>query len=241
MTKKKLLQYGIVLIILVLSYGVYLFFSAKGGNMPEETIRIDEVSQGEDPLGKFSDGWATEIRSREEWEKAGFSDYLVVTATDVIPTGVYVRKAWIGPYDAGSSNVHTKRRKTPIPQESTNPLTDVIYMSQYYLIKLEDGSYINGLMEEQYVQKIKKEGRFTLPVGQKTGVTRRAEEMLEEVTAQYQGEPTPVLYMIQDDWQREHQTDNQFTAILWGVGTFLLLTVASAVGFKRVFVEEKEG
>ncbi len=134
---------------------VYTFFvSTRGTEKPPETVGAESLSLCINPVGNFSNGWVREVNSASEFHALTSYEYAVVTATEVIPTGVYTRKAWIGSYDASSvSTRFGRRRKNPIPEETTTPLTDIEYMHQYFLIKLSDGSYINAILENQYVDE----------------------------------------------------------------------------------------
>lgn len=237
--KKKILQLTIVIAIMILSYGAYLFVAINGGEKPPETISASSLSQGINPVGYFSDGWATEIVSAEAFHNLTVFDTVVVTGTDVIPTGVYKRKSWIGPYDAGSTSTKfAKRRKTPIPTETITPLTDIEYMNQYVLIQLSDGSYINAILENQYIEKIQKERSVKLPIGIPMEISNQSVQLLSEITKAYEVEATPCLYMIADDWYRENQSKIQMKAMFWGIGTFIVLIVFVGFAFGRIFDDE---
>lgn len=239
MTKKKILQGLIMVIILVISYGVYFFVSTKGIQKPQESITATELSQKVDPVGKFAEGelsGVTIVTSSEEFHKLNSLAKIQVTASEVIPTGVYVRKAWIGPYSASSSSTRfANRRKNPIPQETTKPLADIEFMHQYYLIGLEDGTYITAILEDGYVKKIKEEGTFVLPIGRQEGVTSKAKTMLSSIAKEHNVDPTPVLYMIDNEWYAENQRNIFMKAMLWGIGTFIVLLVSAAFLFGKVF------
>ena len=226
--KKKILRVLVAIVILALSYGMYYFVALKGAKKPAETIDSTSLSQGIDPVGKFSDGGVEEVFTANQFYEMNSYDYMVVTAVDVVPTGVYKRKSWVGPYDSSSSSTRVKnRRKTPIPEQSVNPLTDAVYMQQYYLIELSDGSYINAILEEQYVDKIKSEGKFTLPIGVQEGINNKVKQMLAPITEEYGVEPTPVLYMVDNTWYSENEEGIGFNAMLWGIGTFIVLLIIS--------------
>ncbi len=233
MTKKKILQFIIVLIILAISYGVYFFVAVKGVSKPEETITISDVSAGISPVGKISDGWAEQITSAEGFYELINLDYVTVTVSNIVPTGVYTRKAWIDPYYGNTSSAN--RRKTLIPQESTNPLADIEFMHQYYLIRLNDGSYINAIIDERYVDTFKEGESLTLPVGHQYGVTENAQEMLSEITADYNTQATPVYYAIDEAWYSENQTGINMIAVLWGIGAFVVLVTISSLTLTKVF------
>ncbi len=236
--KKKILRVIVVMVILVLSYGMYYFMAIKVAKKPAETISSTSLSQGINPVGKFSDGAVEEVSTAKQFYEMNSYDYMIVTALDVVPTGVYKRKAWVGPYDASSSGTRIKnRRKTPIPEQSDNPLTDAVYMQQYYLIKLSDGSYINAILEEQYVNKIKSEGKFTLPIGVQEGINDNVKQMLAPITKEYGVEPTPVLYMVDNTWYSENEQGLEFKAMLWGIGTFIVLLVISSFTTGNLFVD----
>ncbi len=233
MTKKKILQFIIVLIILAISYGVYFFVSVKGVFKPAETVTISDVSAGINPVGKISDGWAEQITSSEDFYELINLDYVTVTVSNIVATGVYTRKSWIDPYYASTPGAN--RRKTPIPQESTNPLTDIEYMHQYYLIRLSDGSYINAVIEEQYVKNFKEGESITLPVGHQYGVTENAQAMLSEIADEYNTKPSPVYYAIDEAWYSENQTNINMIAVFWGIGVFVVLVIISSLTLTKVF------
>lgn len=230
--KKIGLRFIIVLIIMGLSYGVYFFVATKSQQKPAQTIGIESLSQGIYPIGNFSNGWVEKIQSASEFYEKNSYDYIVVQAKKAIPTGVYTRKTWIGPYD-GSSRV--RKRKNPIPQVTTKPFGDIEYMHQYYLIELMDGSYINAILESQYVKKINDTKDFTLPIGKQIGITKQAKSLLQKQNIQYDVQFSPVLYMIDDQWYIENQSGINFTALIWGAGAFVVLVVIAGFTLGNVF------
>ncbi len=231
MPSKKILQFIIVIIIMGLSYGAYFFRMSKGLIKPEEEMVENEIN----PVGKITNGSIKEIKTREEFYKLSAIDYVVVSANDIVPTGVYTRKAWMGPYSGSSSTTRKNRRKNPIPAETTNPLTDIEYMNEYCFIKLPDGRYINAILDKKYINEIRKGKEVTLPIGQQRGITKRAKEMLRGITEEYNVKSTPVLYTLDDEWYSENQNKLNTKGMIWGVLTFIILCIIAAFTLGKVF------
>lgn len=107
------------------------------------------------------------------------------------------------------------------PEVTDSAIQAVEYYQEYYLICLEDGTYIPAQLDDSYREKIESGKAALLPLGIKKTNTNEARQYLKEICEEYGADDTCTLYMIDDNWQEEHE----FTFFL------IKFTVAAVVFF----------
>ncbi|MBQ6687859.1 MAG: hypothetical protein IJN02_01340 [Bacteroidales bacterium] len=234
---KKIVEGFIVIVSLIVAFFVY-----KGIN-PEQFIKPDDtpVMLGEIDItsqtcytGKAAGSDIPRLTSSEELEELVGTSYVTAQTSEVISTGVYGIKPWVDPYEitkvrnAKGRMVSSGRRA---PDATDNAVQAVEYYQEYYLIKLPDESYILAQFGDTYREKIENGENITLPIGLRKANTDTARKYLKGICDSYQADNTYTLYMIDDEWQEEHE----FTFMLMKFGIAAVVFIVLAVGALTIF------
>ncbi len=132
-----------------------------------------------------------------------------------------------------SRGVSTGRKA---PEATDNPVQALQHYQEYYLIRLADGTYILAQFGGDYKDKIENGETATLPIGTRKTNTSAAKQYLKDICGVYGADHTYTLYMIDDEWQQEHE----FTFFMIKYGAAAAVFVAVAFGLMTVFYKIKE-
>lgn len=166
---------------------------------PEKFIKPDSTHlAGED---------TPRLSGREEFEALTGTDSVTAEPEEVVATGVYGLKPWVDPYKItrvrtpSGRTVNTGRKA---PDATDNAVMAVEHYQEFYLIRLPDRTYILAQFDRIYREEIEKGGAVTLPAGVKKPVSGEAQKYLKEICEAYGADRSCVLYMIDDEWQQQH-------------------------------------
>lgn len=166
----------------------------------------------ENPRGEYTGKIAGEdipkISGSNEFEETVVESYITVEPEHVIETGVYGRKPWMDPYSmtgvkTSSGRMFKTGRKAPEVTDSAFVALDGY--QEYYLVELQDGSYILAQFSEAYRKAVNKGEKTVLLVGQQKTNSDKTRGYLEEICEKYGASTTYTLYMVDDEWEQEHR------------------------------------
>lgn len=201
-------------------------FMKKAG----DPVGMSEVNQNltKSYTGKTAGDDIPRIASASELEQLTENEYVTVSPENVIETGVYSLKPWIDPYKitrgrTSSGRTYSTGRKAPEVRDFVSIWAP--YYREYYLIELEDSTYIVAQFDESYKKAFEKGDAVTLPIGQKKVNSQEARTYLREVCGEYGADVTYTLYMVDNEWGQE----NHFTLFILRFGAAVVLFFALAV------------
>ena len=205
MNTKKILQLAIVGIILATSYATYLLVNPVSWIDGQEHVSAAAIAENplEDYAGKLPKADIPVLQSAEEFADMTSRDFVTVSPSDVIPTGVYELKGWLNSNDlkkAYMGNGRTTSTGRTVARVTTNAMIALDYYNEYYLIKLPDGSYIPALFDSRYIAEIKSGEDVRLPVGKRLKTTNEALSPLLSAGKEYHIDATSTLYMFDNAW-----------------------------------------
>lgn len=165
---------SIIFIIGILVYSVChmafnpeIIFVRKYDTIDQQTI---SQNPDKDYRGYKAAEDITRVRTQEQLE--GLEGYVTVETDKVIPLDLYVVKS----FDVMNELIKeasTSGRKGRMYGSNRAPKpylkslgADNTHHNRAYLIQLEDGSYVTGLMEDYYAEKVQKGEKVTLPIAQ---------------------------------------------------------------------------
>lgn len=165
------------------------------------------------------------ITTKEEYDGLiGSVEVVSAKPKTVIATGVYSLGKWSEPY--------TKSRKRATKRKKAQVLTSTFLAriwgeySQYYLIQLDDDSYILAQMNDCVADEIEKGEGVRLPLGHKLAFSQAAKNELDEICQEYGADTKYVFYAIDDNWQKENSFLFFISRIL---AAFVSLIAVSAI------------
>lgn len=239
---KKMIQFIIVGVILIVSYATYIFVHPENWIKNNDTISAAAIAENplEDYAGKLPEADIPLLQSAEEFAAMTSRDFVTVSPSDVIPTGVYELKGWLNANDLKKASMGNGRMTSTgrtVPRVTTNAMIALDYYNEYYLIKLPDGGYIPALFDSRYIAEIKSGADVRLPVGKCLNTTTEALSPLLSAGKDYDVDPKSTLYMFDNGWY--DSIDNKVFWIKLGIafGVFAVQAVGAAVVFKKVFTE----
>lgn len=222
---KSVLKYVVIVAIMVLSYGTYIYSAATGGSPEELTVAKSQVAEGVNPLGKVSNGSFTNYTTAKEFEERTTSEYLTVTASDIEETGVYMRKGWVGSTQEGrkrSGRGRSRATTKQVPTYSKFSVTNREYMVPVYVITLSGGGEVGALIDSKYVSALEDGETITLPIGQKVKIS-------SNVVAFFAKEDNggakinSIYYALDDAWYAENASTIKTMAIVYAGIVFVIL------------------
>ncbi len=206
---------------------------------PKTVVGLKETEKN--PQGEYTGKEAGEdipkLTGRDEFEEMVIERYITVEPKRVVATGIYGRKPWMDPYSMAGVRTSSGRmfktgRKAP-------EITDSAFMAldgyqEYYLIELQDGSYILAQFSQAYKRAVEKGEKIPLLVGQRKTNSDSAREYLKEISEKYRASTTYTLYMVDDAWEQEHR----FGVFIIKAGiagvVFLVLSVVILMAVNKV-------
>ena len=232
---KKGIEVAIVVFSLIISFLFYknleLEKYIKQADTPVTAAQIGSVPQ-ESYTGRVAGEDITRISDSKDFAEMIGKDYATAEPVEVIVTGVYGLKPWVDPYaitkirNSRGRLVSTGRKA---PEVVDNGVSAVEYYQEYYLIRLEDGSCILAQFSDPYREKIEKGERVVLPIGIKKTNSNDVRKALEEICEEYGADNTFTLYMINDEWQKEHENIFFIIKLAIAAVVFFILAISLLV------------
>jgi hypothetical protein len=229
-----------VLGIILLSIYVTTHFNTEGifnlFRSPVDLVDIEEDSRGE-YIGKQSGEGIPVLTSSYELNDSTYSynDYITVEPKSIMPLGVYRLKD-SGQSRSASISYSGRRRiyESEIPLYTDSPfITDRYRYNQYYLIELQDGTYIVSYLDDYYAKKIMRGKKITFPMGRKDTVigTEKSllKEALEEIEEYDISEFEYILCLAHDKHYNNTRILDFIIRIFLGIIIFILFCVVTII------------
>lgn len=193
-----------------------------------------EITSQECYTGKTAGSDIPRLTGSEELEQLVGTSYVTAQTSEVISTGIYGIKPWVDPYEitkVRSSNGRMVSSGRRAPEATDNVIQAVEYYQEYYLIQLPDGTYILAQFSDTYRERIENGENVTLPIGIRKTNTEAAKKYLKDICDKYKADNTYTLYMIDDEWQEDHE----FTFMVMKFGIAAVVFLVLAVGALTIF------
>lgn len=202
-----------VLVILGLLAGIWVFQKTDPEvflKKPQTVVSLKETE--ENPRGAYTGKAAGEdipkLSGSDEFEETVVEPYITAEPKSVTATGIYGRKPWMNPY--GMTGGRTSGGRMLQTGRKAPEITDSAFMAldgyqEYYLIELQDGSYILAQFSEAYRKAVDKGEKIELLVGQRKTNSDSARRYLKEICEKYGASTTYTLYMADDAWEQEQR------------------------------------
>ena len=216
---KKILGYLLLGLLVAVVYGTYTYFLACGGSPEEVVLSNTNTVLGVSSHGNISDGSYTNYTTLEGINEAGASDLFTITASQIKPTELYIRKGWVSPIQQESRRSGRRRRRqvdVEIPLYSEFSLTKREYVTPIYAITLADGKEIGAVIDSKYISMLEKGESVTLPIGKRL-------ELSNELSAFFAdplnggAQISSVYYALNDSWFAANASDIERNAIIYAV------------------------
>ena len=229
MNRKTIIPAASVLLSLVCASLLFLNWNPEALFRQEETpVTRSDIEQGgtEDFTGSAAGEDIPRLTGAADFSEILYDlDYVTAEPVGIVPTGVYSLKPWVSHY-----NTHTYKGRTMTgnrrAEVSTSGLDIWGSYNPYYLLELPDHTYILAQIPQTEAEAIARGESFTLPIGQKTGMTNAAWSRFAAVCGEYGADMDGVFYAFDNEWQEEHHT----TLLLLRFGAAALLWFMLAVG-----------
>lgn len=177
---------------------------------PEITVSSAEIEDNrqEQYIGKIAGSGIPKLSKSEELEEIVVSSYMTVEPKGVVATGVYSRQPWMNPYSMTAGK--TSSGQTYKTGRRAADVTNSVWVAldgyqEYYLIRLQDDSYILAQFSENYRRAIEKGKETALLIGERKTNSQKARAYLTEICDKYGASTTYTLYMVDDVWEEEHR------------------------------------
>lgn len=213
---------------------------------PEKIIKPDAApvtaaqiasAPGVTYTGKTAGEDILKLSGKEDFEGLIGRDYATAEPIEVIATGIYGLNPWVDPYSItkirnSSGRLISTGRKAP--EVVDDAISALEYYQEYYLIRMPDDTYILAQFSDVYREKIEKGEKVVLPIGMKKTNSNDARQALSEICNEYGADNIFTLYMIDDEWQKDHE--NIFFIIKLGIAVvvFFILAVSLLVVFYKL-------
>ncbi len=87
----------------------------------------------------------------------------------------------------------------PLPNYSERPHRRDYLYGRYYILKLNDGSYVAAFADQHYGVLSLTGTKVTFPIGRLVNTSNQEKEWLEEAALEYPVDTSQLLYMIHDE------------------------------------------
>lgn len=227
---KKGIETAVIMLSLIVAFLVYRSIDPgkiiKPDSEPVTCAQIAAEPQ-KSYTGKTAGGDIPRLAGSSDFADIVGNTCVTAETQEIVATGIYSLNPWVDPYEITKMRnsrgrmVSTGRKA---PEVTDSALQAVEYYQEYYLIRLEDGTYILAQFADSYRQKLEGKEAVTLPVGVKKTNTNAARQYLKEICEEYGADDTYTLYMIDDTWQEEHEFT--FFLIKFGIAAVVFLILA---------------
>lgn len=239
---KKVVTGTIVVVSLVIAVLFYAWFDFEGilwnGNETEALSQEQiDSNRGTIHIGKKAGDGIPRIKSMEEWEDVlNDVDYVTVTPISVKKTDVYSLAKWADHYTKPTKTTRSRRRA-----EVQKTWLDIsANYTPYYIIGLEDGTAILCQMNRGIAKKIENGESVELPLGRKTGLLKKAKEMLEPICDELNVSTDYVLYTIDDNWEKDNADMIFFVKVGVSVVFFFVIAVGAQLAVDKFVFDKKK-
>lgn len=239
MKKDKIITFTACIIGLCVAGFVYLNFNPIGlMRMTEKEVNRSELDKNPQIsfTGKKAGTGIEKLISKEQVLELSIDDYVVIEVFDIIPTGIYELNHWVRQSDY---NISTKKRsrnrsnkKYLNPHVNQKPkFNDINYYTQYYLLKLQDGTYIPALFDRCYVSSLKKGKKTVLPIASKIKTNTTVKGWMESIAKDYPALIDDTFYMFEDEWYQQ----NKFSMLVIKAVAAILVFFIINIGIISIF------
>lgn len=238
--KKKTVDVVSVIIALVIAVyaarNVGVEYLLRGTEEPV-TLSMAEATYVEAVTGLPAAEDIPRIENQEQWEKQWETSGVTIEPTDIISTGVGSRHPWVPEYRHRTTRRTRSRSVPPVSNMKWDLLDEY---AEYYILQLPDTSYVLAQMPPEDAKKLKIGKAVTLPIGRKTQVPSRAQDVLEELCAEYGVSADCAFYCINDEWNESHELLMLFVRFVLGAIVCLVVAVnLMTVLYKLLGLEER--
>jgi hypothetical protein len=142
------------------------------------------------------------LKSAKEYEEGVYTrlDFVTVETANIIPLDAYRLK---DPADVNSTEQYVGGRRTysgqPLVKYTDHPRRRSYLYGRYYLLELEDGSYVIAYGDRGYGAVSFLGKTITFPIGRLQSANSPEQQLLEDVGETYPVNTEEILYMINDD------------------------------------------
>lgn len=238
--KENIITMAVVIVCLVIAF---LFFQKLD---PEVFMKKDETIIGQKEIyadfsksytGKIPGEDIPKVASAQEFDSS-METYITANAKGIVKTGIYGLKPWVDPYSITKMGISSGRRQSSgrRADEVTNfPAQNIEYYREYYLVQLEDDSYILAQFNSSYKKTLEKGDTVLLPIGKKKTNSNETRSQLEEICSRYGADTTYTFYAVDDGWDEEHLFTQSMIRVGAAVVLFFILSIGLVTVVKKVF------
>lgn len=230
-----------VIASLIAALFFYVMFNPDTLFKDKTPVNANEIntSSANDYIGRIPGDDIPRVKNAKDFYE---SDGCITVCTDkVISTGIYRLKSWVSP--TKTKRVGYKRRTvvndgpkaTVVKSDSEIAMEINSDYLQYYIIKLEDNSYILTKLTYQQAKKIKKGKKITLPIGIKDYTNGTEQKSLNEICQKYDIDNKYFLNIINEDWYKKNNGKITIVHIGLAIIVFFVIGVILILATEKLF------
>lgn len=236
----KIVEVIIVVFSMVVAFLIFRNLNPESFIKPDVTpVTKAEIATApeESYTGKIAGEDIVRISGSSDFDELIADNYATVETPEIIETGIYGLKPWVDPFEItkvrnSKGRLVSSGRKAP--EVTDDVVTSVEYYQEYYLVRLQDGTYILAQFSDVYVDKITEGDMVTLPIGMKKTNSSAVKQALRDICKKYGADNTYTLYMIDNEWQQSNENLFFFIRLAIAVVVFFVLAVSLLVVFYKV-------
>lgn len=241
---EKIRTWVATIIGIVVALFVFTNFSAEGflwEKEKEKTVSQEQLDENlsDTFIGRPAAEDVEQIASKEEFEDMIASvGTAVVVPKSIVSTKVYSLGKWCDAYRRSRTGAARRKKQEVLTSDFLAGIWGEY--SQYYLVELEDGSYILAQMNACIAKEIEQGKSDRLPVGYKVGFSQKAKKELTEICQEYGADTEYVFYAIDDTWQQEHAFILFISRAALAVVCLFVVAVGLLMLFDKIFGKSEE-
>lgn len=224
------METAIIIMSLMIAFLVYSGIDPEKFIKPDgEPVTLAQIAADRQKsyAGKTAGTDIPRLAGSSDFAEMTQSTYVTAEPQEIVSTGIYSLNPWVDPYEITkmrNSSGRMVRTGRKAPEVTDNAIEAAEYYQEYHLIQLSDGTYILAQFSGAYQEKLKQGENVMLPIGVKKANSTAAREYLEEICQQYGADSSFTLYMIDDEWQEEHEFI--FFIMKFGIAAVVFLVLA---------------
>ncbi len=224
----KFLKYtGFVIVILI---GYISYTASIVATQAPETLEVGQGAQ-DTSIGFIDQSNSIKkVSTLEQLKDVKSSELITLKVKNVEPTGIYLRKPWIGEIQHSKTRAGRYRYRDTqfsVREVSTSWYLQRHYRKTLYVVTLEDGTRVAAMIEPRYLSQAQNQSEITLPVGKKLNLSKALYSQLKN-DGDSASESKHLFYGINDQWYKDNSTWITTKAIIIGVlvsGALILLGI----------------
>ncbi len=239
---KKIIDYTLVVIALVIAVIFYFSFDLEGilwDKYEKERISSSDIKndRSRDYTGLNAGEDILSIKTIGEWDDVlNEVDYVTAKPKSIIKTDVYSLAKWASYYTT-KRNGSSGRKLEEVIKTSLDISPNY---SPYYIIELEDGNHILAQMNRGIAKKIQNGEEVSLPLGKKIGFLQKAKTLLKPICEEYDVNTKYVLYTINNNWESENENKIFIEKFVISFVIFIVLAVVLQLVINKIFFRDDE-